>query len=162
MNNRYLVTILSCVAISAPTVAKSNVINDSPGSLSDYSYITKVINTDDSLSSVYHKLNINKDKLSSSQNLIWSSGTSAETDKNFTITLPQNDNKNYFYTLSIPQDYATPAAKNTSKSSDGSSYKNEDVIGGLYMNNSTETSVNKVYLKNNYVTASRVQKGHPS
>ena len=162
MNNRYLVTILSCVAISAPTVAKSNVINVSAGSSSDYSYITKVINSDDSLSSVYYKLNINKDELSSSQNIIWNLGTSAETDKNFTITLPQNDNKNYFYTLSIPQDYANPTAINTSKSSDGSSYKNEDVIGGLYMNNSAETSVNKVYLKNNYVTASRIQKGHPS
>ena len=98
MNNRYLVTILSCVAISAPTVAKSNVINVSAGSSSDYSYITKVINSDDSLSSVYYKLNINKDELSSSQNIIWNLGTSAETDKNFTITLPQNDNKNYFYT----------------------------------------------------------------
>ena len=162
MNNRYLVTILSCVAISAPTVAKSNVINVSAGNSSDYSYITKVINSDDSLSSVYYKLNINKDELSSSQNIIWNLGTSADTNKNFTITLPQNDNKNYFYTLSVPQDYANPTAINTSKSSDGSSYKNEDVIGGLYMNNSAETSVNKVYLTNNYVTASRIQKGHSS
>ena len=77
MNNELLITILSGIFLSIPTVSKSSVITDSTGNSSDYSYIIKEINADGTLNSVYNKLNINQNDLSSSSNIVWLLGISA-------------------------------------------------------------------------------------
>ena len=154
----------SAMAITLEPTLDDSVISYSEGKETDYNFTTQEADANGNLTTKYYKIDINKDKLSTSSNISWIALDSKPDDMTnvVEITLPNNQTKYFKYTYTTPSGYSTTSTRvnDTLATSDVTDVVFSNISstsgGGAINNTRDNSSISiKADFIGNYVSGSR-------
>ncbi|MBP3546957.1 MAG: hypothetical protein J6K16_07530, partial [Alphaproteobacteria bacterium] len=151
------------MAITLEPTLDDSVISYSEGISTDYNFTVDETDSEGNITTVYYKINLDKDKLSTSSSVSWSEvdETKKEESNVIAVQLPNNQTKYFQYSYSAPNGYSTTSERinNTLSTANVTNIVFTNITstsnGGAINNRLDNSGVNiKVDFIGNYVSSS--------